>query len=72
MRNTDEIMAGAGFIPAPVVAAALGKSLSTVHRMVAIGKWIGQRDGRALFVSRASLLNYYATNAALRAAVEGL
>ncbi len=62
MFSRNPIMLKGGLAPATDVAEALGKSLSTIHRMVADGRVDGSRDGRALYINLTSLEAYYAAD----------
>ena len=67
-------MLAAGFGPAARVASALGKSLSTIHRLCKGGAVQSTRDGAMLYVDLHSLRSYYAGlgNTALAATVKQL
>lgn len=65
------LMLAAGYVPAADVADALGKSLSTVHRMVDAGL-PAQRDGVYVYVSLDGLEQHYAAQPTMHAAVRAL
>jgi hypothetical protein len=57
--SVKDNMAAAGYAPASEVALALGKALSTVHRMVEKLGLDHQRDDRFLYVSVKALVEHY-------------
>jgi hypothetical protein len=69
MKGTNEVMVDAGYLPAAMVAAAIGKALSTVHRMVQSGKLRFVRDGTALYIETQSLNDYYKGNIPMLVAI---
>lgn len=72
MRVNNVVMLNAGLAPASVVARALGKNLSTVHRL-ASGEFVKYtRDGRALYIDLASLEAYYTGNTPMQERVRKL
>ena len=58
-RAINHVLTRRGFAPAQVVATRLGKSLSSVHRMVADGRFSGARDGRLLYLDLNELITYF-------------
>ena len=70
MHRPNTIMLDAGYVPAADVARVLHKAVSTVHRMAEEQRIEGTRDGRALYISLASLRDCYADNPAILAVIE--
>lgn len=58
-KNEKELMAEAGWVPAPVAAEAVGVQLSTLHRRIQGGKLVGQEVGGRWYVQALSLLADY-------------
>lgn len=73
-RTTNPLMVKAGWMPATRVAAALFKSLPTIHNMVNDGIVEGCVEGGVLYVKISSLREHYAkqNNAPLLAAITRL
>jgi hypothetical protein len=72
MRVNNTVMLAAGMVPASVVARALGKNLSTIHRLAANDFVNYTRDGRALYIEMTTLAVYYKGNGPMLERVRAL
>ena len=62
MKLANPVMLRAGYAPSVQVAKAIGKVLSTVHRMVSRGEIRAMRDGNALYIDLTSLEQHFRGN----------
>lgn len=70
--KVNPLMIRNGYATAKNVAAALHKSVPTVHRMVEMGDLLGTVEGGVLYVNILSLERHYADNAPMLDAVKKL
>jgi len=59
MYGRNMAMLLSGYAPSKDLAKALNKSNPTIHNMVEDGRFLGARDGRALYVLISSVIDYY-------------
>ncbi len=58
-----EMLKKKGFLPAPEVARAIGKTMTSVYRMIEAGHVVAMRVGRSWYLDRKSVIDYLGKDA---------